>query len=122
MKHKLALEVQGKASELLERLLAERRGHEAAAAIDATFAELVPLLGTRAACRGVGRSRATHYRGQLPAKVGPVRPRPAPPNALTAAEQERVLEVLRSKRFVDLSPAHVWAILLDEAATWPACP
>jgi hypothetical protein len=30
--------------------------------IDVAIASLVPLIGTRDACRAVGRSRATHYR------------------------------------------------------------
>jgi putative transposase len=37
-----------------------------------------------------------------------------PANALSAAELDELLEVLRSPRFVDLAPAQVWAILLDE--------
>ncbi|WP_165960482.1 hypothetical protein [Actinocrispum wychmicini] len=32
-----------------------------------------------------------------------------PSNALTAAERGRVLSVLHSDRFVDKSPAQVWA-------------
>jgi putative transposase len=37
-----------------------------------------------------------------------------PARSLSAPEQEAVLEVLRSERFVDASPAQVWATLLDE--------
>ncbi|MRH93649.1 IS3 family transposase, partial [Nocardia sp. SYP-A9097] len=45
---------------------------------------------------------------------GPVRA-PAPhPAALTDTERHHVLSVLRQDRFVDKSPAHVWAVLLDE--------
>lgn len=51
----------------------ERRGPEAAAVIEATFAELQPLLGTRAACLGVGRPRATPYRRRRPPTLGPAR-------------------------------------------------
>jgi putative transposase len=82
--------------------------------IEATFAELEPLLGTRAACAGVGRARASHYRRLAPKPARLPAARPSPPNALSDAEQQRVLDVLRSERFVDLSPAQVWAILLDE--------
>ena len=39
---------------------------------------------------------------------------PVPARALSAAEREAVLGVLHSKRFVDSSPAQVWATLLDE--------
>lgn len=44
-------------------------------------------------------------------------PRPqrrSPSNALSAAERERVLEVLHSDRFADKAPEQVWAMLLDE--------
>lgn len=73
----------------------------------------------KAACAALGRSRATHYRRH---RKSPTPPRPAPiphkarrqPSALTAEERARVLEVLRSERFVDASPDQVWAALLDE--------
>ena len=82
--------------------------------IEACFSSVQSLLGTRAACTAVGRSRATHYRRRRP---GPVRcraPRPAPANKLGDAEVEAVLAVLRSPRFVDASPAQVYFTLLDE--------
>ena len=82
--------------------------------IEACFCAIEPMLGTRAACAAVGRSPATHYRRQTPPKPAPTAERPAPPNKLTDAERARILEVLRSERFVDLSPAQVFHILLDE--------
>jgi len=87
--------------------------------IDATIAELVPLVGTRDACRAVGRSRATHYRHHRRSLAPPSAPRPRPepaaqPRALTEPERTAVLEVLRSSRFVDKAPAEIQAILLDE--------
>ncbi|MDP9340665.1 MAG: DDE-type integrase/transposase/recombinase, partial [Actinomycetota bacterium] len=82
--------------------------------IDAAFTDLEPLLGTRSACAAVGRPRATHYRSRRPAKARPAPPRPTPPNALTAQERDAVLQALRSPRFVDLSPAQVFFVLLDE--------
>ena len=64
-KRKLALEIQGKASELLERLLAGSDPREqAAAVIDECFGAIEPMLGTKTACTAVGRPRATHYRHQ----------------------------------------------------------
>jgi putative transposase len=36
------------------------------------------------------------------------------PRALTEAEQQAILDVLHSDRFVDLAPPEVWATLLDE--------
>ena len=82
--------------------------------IEACFAQLKPLVGTTAACRGSGRSRATHYRRLAPPVLGPPPPRPSPANALSEAETAEVLAVLRSERFSDLAPAQVWAMLLDE--------
>jgi transposase InsO family protein len=46
--------------------------------------------------------------------AGPRRPPAAHPAALSELEQARVLGVLRSQRFVDKSPAQIWATLLDE--------
>lgn len=40
--------------------------------------------------------------------------RAAHPRALSSAEQENVLEILRSERFVDKAPCEVYATLLDE--------
>ena len=37
---------------------------------------------------------------------------------LTPAEQQAILDVLHSDRFVDVAPAEVWATLLDEVSTW----
>lgn len=82
--------------------------------IDECFNAIEPMLGTRAACVAVGRPRATHYRRQAPPKPASTTPRPAPPNKLTDEEMGQILDVLRSERFVDLSPAQVFHILLDE--------
>jgi putative transposase len=82
--------------------------------IDECFNTIEPMLGTRAACTAVGRSRATHYRRLAPPKPRSTTPRPAPPNKLTEAEAAEILDVLRSSRFVDLSPAQAFFILLDE--------
>lgn len=82
--------------------------------IEACFAELEPLVGTTAACRGAGKSRATHYRRLAPPVLGPPGPRSTPANALSSEETAELLDVLRSPRFCDLAPAQVWAMLLDE--------
>lgn len=82
--------------------------------IDACVARLEPLIGTGPACRAAGKSKATHYRRQLPPKLGPPPPRPTPANALSDAEVNVVMDLLRSERFQDLAPAQVWAMLLDE--------
>lgn len=84
--------------------------------IDATFAEVEAIAGTKAACTAVGRARASHYRGDQPPRLGPPAPRPTPPNALSPTESQAVLDLLHSPRFVDSAPAQVWATLLDEGA------
>jgi len=71
-------------------------------------------LGTAPACRALGASRASLYRRRRPPPVRERHPRPAPARALSPAEREAVLSQLHSERFVDCSPAAVWATLLDE--------
>jgi putative transposase len=79
-----------------------------------TVEELTPLVGTRPACRALGAAVATIYRRRRPPEPRARGPRPAPARALSHAERQAVLAVLHSERFVDCSPAQVWAILLDE--------
>jgi transposase InsO family protein len=87
--------------------------------IDQAVMELAPQLGVRAACQAVGAAQAGYYRRH---RQSPAPPRPEPiahrqrrqPRALSAAERQAILDVLHSDRFVDLAPAEVWAILLDE--------
>ena len=83
--------------------------------IDTATIELEQVCGTRAACGLTGKSRATlhRHRHPRPPVQGPHRPR-RHPAALSPAEQAQVLDALRSPRFVDKSPAQVWATLLDE--------
>jgi putative transposase len=83
--------------------------------IEQTMQELMPLVGTYPACRAVGVAPATFYRWRRPPPpVAPPRVAALPARTLSATEREGVLEVLRSPRFVDCSPAQVWATLLDE--------
>ena len=78
------------------------------------LAPLTAATSTKTACRLLGASRATHYRHAVPPRLGPRRPQPTPPNALTEPERQHVLSVLRSPEYVDLAPAQVWARLLDD--------
>jgi putative transposase len=83
--------------------------------IEQAVEELAPVVGTRPACRALGVAPATIYRRRRPVQSAPEpRPRPRPARSLSAPEREEVLQVLRSERFVDSSPAQVWATLLDE--------
>ncbi len=71
---------------------------------------------TAEACAALGVSRAGVYRRRASLAQPPAtpRPRPASHRALTAAERQRVLDLLREPRFADLAPAEVYATLLDE--------
>ena len=82
--------------------------------IEQTVEELTPIVGTRPACRALGVAPATIYRRRRPPAPHPPGPRLTPAGALSAAEREAVLAELHSERFVDCSPAQVWATLLDE--------
>jgi putative transposase len=86
---------------------------------DQAVMELTPQLGVRAACQAVGAAPPSYYRRHRHSPAPP-RPEPVPhrqrrqPRALSVAEQQAILDALHSDRFVDLAPAEVWAILLDE--------
>jgi putative transposase len=82
--------------------------------IEQAVEELTPIVGTRRACRALGVAPATIYRRRRPAAPRVLQPRPQPERALSQQERETVLEVLNSERFIDVSPAQVWATLLDE--------
>src|SRR6266851_1453060 len=82
--------------------------------IEQTVEELAPVVGTRPACRLLGASPATVYRRRRPPEPKPKRLRSAPARTLSELERQTVLDLLHSERFVDSSPAQVWATLLDE--------
>ena len=75
--------------------------------------ELADSVGIAPACEALAVPRSTFYRHGNPRDtVDPVRPRSH--RRLSEAERQEVLNVLHSDRFVDKSPAQVYAILLDE--------
>ena len=69
----------------------------------------IPRLGA-----ALGVPRATAYRWQRAASAPRHTARRPSPRALTASEQARVLAHLHAERFVDRSPAQVYAALLEE--------
>jgi len=73
------------------------------------------VIGTAAACRVLGKSRATLYRQRNPKPPADPAPRKEfrHPAELTPTEKEHVLAVLDSPEFADKSPGQVYAILLD---------
>jgi len=77
---------------------------------------LAEQTSTAKACALLGKPRASHYRDRRPVPVVPAQrtPRASPPNALSAAEQDRIIKMLTGPRFCDKSVAQTWATLLDE--------
>ena len=76
-----------------------------------------PELGlTNAACAAMGVARSSFYRRRAHLAQPPAepRPRPRPDRALTAAERQVVLDLMREPRFADLAPAEIYASLLDQ--------
>ena len=72
------------------------------------------LIG--AACAALGLSRASFHRRTATARrpPAPFRPRPRPARALAVPERQAVLDLLGEPRFVDQTPAEVYAELLDQ--------
>ena len=79
-----------------------------------TLADLGRDTNTKAACAALGVPRATYYRQAASLAVAETIDRPSPPLALTAREEQNVLDVLHEPRFRDLAPSQVYATLLDE--------
>jgi putative transposase len=73
-------------------------------------------IGTSAACRVLGKSRATLHRQRNPKPAAPpaVRKESRHPAELSPGEKQSVLAVLDSPRFADKAVAQVYTILLDE--------
>jgi len=69
-----------------------------------------------AACGALGLSRASFHRRTAAARrpPAPIRQRPSPARALAVRERQAVLDLLREPRFVDQTPAEVYAELLDQ--------
>jgi len=109
----MALDIMGKAHAYQSALgdACRERGlrPEADEAIGLTVDELSPLVGLRHACTLTGRGRASPYRDAQGPMHGLPAPRCLPPNKLSDAEFNAVLELLCSPEFVDLAPAPVWA-------------
>lgn len=69
-------------------------------------------VGQRRACQALGMPRSSFYRARQP--KGPPRYPSKPGRSLSQEEEQQVLSVLHEARFVDHSPAAIWATLLDE--------
>ena len=73
--------------------------------------ELGREVGVRAACASLEVTAASYYRWCRPSHAQP-QPRPRPPLALSASEEQGVLEVLNGECFVDVAPPEAYACLL----------
>jgi len=73
-------------------------------------------VGIKPACKALEVSRAGFYRTQTLKATPSVEPhkRPSPPRALSSNEQQVVLDILHTERFMDKAPYEVYATLLDE--------
>lgn len=76
--------------------------------------ELAKETGIKAACEALNVNRASFYRAQAPCTDNLVSNQTAPPLALCSDEEQSVLDILHSGRFMDCSPYQVYAALLDE--------
>ena len=75
---------------------------------------LAEQLGARAACAGLGVSRASLYRAcQVRLPQHTVRRPRRSPLALSEAEREVILTLLHSPEYVDVAPRTAYAMLLD---------
>ncbi len=79
-----------------------------------TVTELGLHTNTKAACAALGVPRATYYRQAVSQAVTVPAVRPTPPLALSAMEEQNVLDTLHGPRFRDFAPPYVYATLLDE--------
>lgn len=81
--------------------------------------DLTVSVGVVEACRLVGRSRATHHRHEHPKPPvqGPRR-RVQHPAELAPEERERILALLNSEAYAEMSVNQVWARELDEGRYW----
>ena len=71
-------------------------------------------VGTKQACEVLNMPRASYYRHQNPIPLKVFHDRKKHSRALRDEEQQDVLDVLHSDRFVDVAPGEVYSMLLDE--------
>jgi len=70
-----------------------------------------PALPIARACAAINVPRATYYRSKVPVAASVERRQH---RALSSRERQDVLDVLHEPRFIDLAPAQVHAMLLDD--------
>ena len=80
-----------------------------------TLEELRLVAGAARSCNALAVPRASYYRWRRPAAPRATERR-RPPRALAPSEQQQMLALLDSPRFIDAAPREVYATLLDEGA------
>ena len=80
-----------------------------------TAESLAHNVSIQKACKALDITRASYYYYQK-CKNGIVKKRgySTPPLALSEQEQQSVLDILHSERFIDKAPLEIYATLLDE--------
>lgn len=76
--------------------------------------ELSQKTNIKTACAALNVNRASFYRAKAPRSNNSGCQRPRPPLALDSNEEQYLLDMLHSERFMDLSPYQIYATLLDE--------
>lgn len=72
-------------------------------------------VNVRQACHALDIPRASYYRWKhREDKPAQAKGRPVPPLALSENEDQRIMEVLHSDRFINMAPVAIHATLLDE--------
>ncbi len=87
--------------------------------MDETFTALTGVgLPVTAACRLVGRARASHYRHARPAGPGAASAAPTRAAGVDPGRAGRGPAVINSAGYADLSIGQIWARELDEGRYW----
>ena len=76
--------------------------------------DLSDKIGVVGACQELGVPRSSWYRARRQDPPTECKPRSRPDRTLSQEEEDTVLELLNSDRFMDLTPREVYATLLDE--------
>jgi putative transposase len=76
--------------------------------------ELSQKTNIKTACAALNVNHASFYRTKAPRSNKSGCQRPRPPLALDSNEEQYLLDMLHSERFMDLSPYQIYASLLDE--------
>ena len=84
-----------------------------------TVKERIRVAGVSQACPSLGIARASFYRFLQPKpSARSSSQRSQPERSLSKAERRKVVDEFHSQRFRELSPAEIYATVLDEDVYW----